>query len=125
MAMRIMHRLAVKFCTVLRWMLAPRRKISMVALAVIETVINMPVKSVGPVKPGSGANKQAGGKPLRAIVTIRGTVIRRSLIVSIRASRRFSDVDRNLCHRAVSAYEQAGSKHQMRVHQFFHKVDLS
>ncbi len=93
MAMRIVHCLAVKFCTVLRWMLAPRRKISMVALAVIEAVINVSVESVRPVKPGPGANEEAAGKPLRAIVTIRGTVIRRGLIVSIRASRRFSDTD--------------------------------
>jgi hypothetical protein len=57
MAMGVMHCLAVKLCTVFRRTLAARGKTPMVALAVIEMVIDVSVETTRPVEPGSRADK--------------------------------------------------------------------
>jgi len=55
--MCVMHCLAVKFCTVFRRMLAARGKSPVVALAVIELVIDVSVEMFRPVEPRSRADK--------------------------------------------------------------------
>ena len=55
--MCVMHCLAVKFCTVFRRMLAASGKTPMVALAVIELVIDVSIEMFRPVEPGSRADK--------------------------------------------------------------------
>jgi hypothetical protein len=57
MATGVMHCLAVKFCTVFRRTLAASGKTPMVALAVIEMVIDVSVETIRPVKPRSRADK--------------------------------------------------------------------
>jgi hypothetical protein len=57
MATRVMHCLTVKFCTVFRRTLAARGKSPMVALAVIETVIDVSIEMFRSVEPGSRADK--------------------------------------------------------------------
>ena len=57
MAMCVMHCLAVKFCTMFRRMLAARWKRPVVALPVIETVIDVSVEVLRSVEPGSRADK--------------------------------------------------------------------
>jgi hypothetical protein len=54
-----MHCLAVKFCTVFRRTLAARWKSPMVALAVVEMVIDVSVETIRPVEPRSRADKYA------------------------------------------------------------------
>ncbi len=49
MATWVMHCLAVKLCAMFRWTLAARREIAVVALAVIETMIDMSVEMIRPV----------------------------------------------------------------------------
>ena len=56
-AAHIMHCLAVKFCTMLRWPFASCRKRPMVALAIVEVMIDVPVEMLRPVIPGSGADE--------------------------------------------------------------------
>jgi len=57
MATGVMHCLAVKLCTVFRRTLAARGKSSVVALAVIEMVIDVSVETIRPVEPRSRADK--------------------------------------------------------------------
>jgi hypothetical protein len=57
MATWIMHRLAVKFCTMFRRMLAAPRHRPVVALPIVEMMIDVSIEAVRPVKPGSSPDK--------------------------------------------------------------------
>ena len=57
MAPWVMHCLAVKFCTVFGWMLAPRGHGPAVALPKIEPMIDMPVEMIRAVEPRSGPDE--------------------------------------------------------------------
>ena len=57
MAARVMHRLAVKFCTMFRRMLAARWHRPVVALAKVETMIDVSIEVVRPVIPRSSPDK--------------------------------------------------------------------
>jgi hypothetical protein len=59
MAACVMHCLAVKFRTVFRGTLAARRHRPVVALSIIETMIDVPIEVFGPVKPRSSPDEQA------------------------------------------------------------------
>jgi hypothetical protein len=63
-----MHCLAVKLCAVFGWLLATGWKISVVALAIVEIVIDVSVEMILPVEPGSRSDEYAAGEPLRAKV---------------------------------------------------------
>lgn len=88
MATNIMHRLAVKLCTMFRWALAARGHRPAVALAIVETVIDVSVEMIRPVVPGSRANENTAREPLRAVVAIWSAAIRAALIVPVRANGR-------------------------------------
>jgi hypothetical protein len=51
--MCIVHRLAVKLRTVVRWTFAARGETTVVALAKVKMMIDVSVKTFGPVEPGS------------------------------------------------------------------------
>jgi hypothetical protein len=53
MAAWVMHCLAVKLCTVFRWTLAARGHRSVVALAKVETMIDVSIETIRPVEPRS------------------------------------------------------------------------
>jgi len=53
MAMYIMHCLAVKLCTVFRWAFTARRHRPVVALAKVETMIDVSIETIRPVEPRS------------------------------------------------------------------------
>jgi hypothetical protein len=55
--MRVMHCIAVKFCTVLRRMFTARGQMPVVALAKVKVMIDMPIEMLRPVEPGSRADK--------------------------------------------------------------------
>ena len=57
MAMCVMHCLAVKFRAVFRWTFTARGKTSMVALAIVEMMIDVSVEVLRSVEPGSRADK--------------------------------------------------------------------
>jgi len=88
MATNIMHRLAVKLCTVFRWALAARGHRPVVAPAIVETMIDVSVEMIRPVVPRSRANENTAREPLRAIVAIWSAAIRTALIIPVRANRR-------------------------------------
>jgi hypothetical protein len=57
MATWVMHRLAVKFCTVFRRMLAACWRRPVVALAVVQMMIDVSIEAVRAVKPRSSSDE--------------------------------------------------------------------
>ena len=113
--MRVVHGLAMEFRAVLRRVLAAGREAAVIALAVVEMVIHMPVEMVAAVKPRSRADKDAAAVPLRPIVAIRSALIRRSFVVAIRAFRLRADFDRYLRRRlGRRRQEQTGRNRHSR-----------
>jgi hypothetical protein len=100
----VMHRLTVKFLTVFRCSVAAGGQRTAVAFAKVVTVIDVTVKMFRPVEPGSSPDEETSGKPLRPIITIRSAVVRRDLVVPVRANRRRPDLNANpnlgLCFRS-------------------------
>jgi hypothetical protein len=123
MAVHIMHRLAVEFCTMFCRTLAARRHRPAVALAIVEAMIDVAIEITRPVVPRTGPYENTAREPLRAIVAIRSAAIRGALIVTIRTNRCDSDADRNLRSRVMSgSYQEARSNcRQTQIFKRFHK----
>jgi hypothetical protein len=102
MAMYIMHCLTVKLCTVLRWSRATRRQGPVVALAIVEMMIDVAVEMFRPLVPRASPDEYTASEPLRPIIAVWSAVIRRGLVVPVWANGRFSDADRHLCTRFIS-----------------------
>jgi len=100
-AVRVMHRIAVKLSSMLGRTLAARRESARVSLAIVEMMVNMAVEISRAVKPGSRADKNSAGEPFRAIITVRGAIVRRLLVVTVRTNWRFANVNGNLCRGAL------------------------
>jgi hypothetical protein len=96
MSMRIMPGLAVKIPAVFGWVLTARREPTVVSLTEIVVMIDMPIEMLRPMKPGSSTDEYTALEPLRAIITIRGAVVRRYFIVPIRTNRWGTNTYRNL-----------------------------
>jgi hypothetical protein len=64
-----------------------------VAVMWIETVINVAMKVVRPVKPGASSEEHAAIEPLRPIVSVGGAVVRCYVVIAVGASRLHSDID--------------------------------
>ena len=65
MAMRVMHRLAVKLCTVLRGPLTARRRGPVIALAIIEMMIDVPVEMLRPMEPRTSADEDTDQRTIQ------------------------------------------------------------
>ena len=128
MTVYIMHCLAMKLCTVFCWPLAACRVRPVVALTIIQVVIDMSVKMIRPVIPGSCPDEDTAGEPFRAIVTIRSAVVRRRLVVPVRANRRFSNGDRNLRGRVMFSSDEKSRRcnsqttPKTKMSQCFHRL---
>ena len=126
MPMRIMHRLAMELPALGNRMLTPRRIRSMIALPVVKMMVYMTVEMIGAMKPRSGSNKHTARKPLRTVISVRRAVVRRSFIVAVRAYRRRTDLNGNLCMcRSLirDGKKQAGRKsRQTKTFQHSHNV---
>lgn len=122
MAMWIVHRLSVKFRTMLRRSRAPGGHRPVVAFAVVEMMIDVAVKMVWSVEPGSGPNEHAARKPLRPVVAIWSAVVRWDLVVPVRTNRWFPNADRNLRGRVTArSHKKAGCNNQKtKMSQFAH-----
>ena len=72
------------------------RQRPVVPVARIIPVIYVPVEAAMPMKPRSRTDKHAAIKPIRPVIPVRCTVIRRIVEVPIRAIRRNADPDNNL-----------------------------
>ena len=76
--------------------ISTRRKWTMVAVMWIKAVINVAVKALWTMKPGTGSDEDTAGKPLRAVVPVWSAAVRGVVEVPIRANGRHSDIDRDL-----------------------------
>jgi hypothetical protein len=77
-------------------LLAVAWKRPMVAMPWIEAIVHVAVKAVRPMKPRTRTEEQPANEPIRTIVAIRGTIIRRIVEVPVRAHRRRANADDNL-----------------------------
>jgi hypothetical protein len=96
MPMSVVHLLAMKFGAMICRVLPACREIAMIPVAIVESMIHMTMEPARTVEPGTRSNKHSARIPLRTIISIWGAVIRRSLVVSIRTNRRFTNLHRNL-----------------------------
>jgi hypothetical protein len=67
-----------------------------VAVMWIEAVINVAAEVVGAVEPRAGSDEHAAVKPLGTVVPIWGAAVGGEVVVAIRTSRLWSDIDRDL-----------------------------
>lgn len=102
MAVEVMHCLAMKLCTVLRRAFTSRRKRSVVALAIVEVMIDMPVEMLPPVIPRPSTDKDTAWEPFGAVIAVWSAIVRRSLVIPVRANGRHSDANPHLRSRVVN-----------------------
>ena len=60
---------------------------AVVAMTGVEVLIDVPAEVVAAVKPRAGSDKDAIAEPLRTVVAVGSAVVRREIIVAIRADR--------------------------------------
>jgi hypothetical protein len=118
-----MHRFSVKLQSAFRRTLATRWQWPAVALAKVETMIDVSVETTRPMEPGSGPDEYASRKPFRAVITVRSTVIRRNFIIPVRTNGRPFNSDSNLRAWVAASYSRPGGESQKgkefpRVHGF-------
>jgi hypothetical protein len=118
--MRVMHRLTVKLCTVLRGPLAARRYGTVIALAVIEMMIDVPIEMLRPMEPRTGADEDTTREPFRAVIAVWSAIVRRNLVIPVRANWRFSDADCNLCIRCMRSGEEKARNCNSQVGEVSH-----
>lgn len=111
MPVDIVHCIAVELRAMLGRMFAARREASVVAMAVIEMMIYVPIEMLRPVKPGSRADEDAARKPFGSIVAVWRAVIGWSLVIAVRTNRWLADADCNLCMRFLRWDKQTTGRH--------------
>ncbi len=101
------------------------RQWSVVAVMGIEAIVDMAVKAMRAMEPRTGSNKHPANKPIGPVITVRSTVIRGIVEVTVRAHGSRPDVyaDRNLGlhHRRTAqetSYQSCESKHTDFEHDF-------
>jgi hypothetical protein len=80
----------------------------------IETVIDVAVKVVATMEPGAGSDEHAAVKPLGPIVAVWSAVVRRVVVVAIRTSGFWSDIDRDLSGCRARNAEQSDNQGRKR-----------
>jgi hypothetical protein len=81
---------------VIKLLLSAARKRSTITVMRIIAVVDVAVKAVRTMKPGTGPNKHSSSEPIGPIVTIGSTFIGSIVEVPIGAHGRHSNVDGNL-----------------------------
>jgi hypothetical protein len=71
-------------------------KWTMVAVVWIEAIINVAIELVRPVKPRPGSDEDAVVEPLGPVVPVWGAVVGGDVVVAIRTTRFWSDIDGDL-----------------------------
>jgi hypothetical protein len=78
-------------------MFAAMRILATPPIVTVEVVVDMSPEMLAAVKPWSRADEDASGKPLWAIVAVRGAIVGRIVEIAIGTFGRRSDLDRDLC----------------------------
>lgn len=76
--------------------LAAMRVFAVVAVIRMVVVVDIAVEVFRTVKPWAGADKDAVGKPLWTVVTVRSATVRRSFEITVRTRGRYADADADL-----------------------------
>lgn len=76
-------------------MIAAMRVFAVISVIRMETIVHPTLKMFVSVKPRPAADEDAVVKPLGPVVTVRGAVIRRRVVIPVRAFRSRSGVDSN------------------------------
>jgi hypothetical protein len=105
-------------------MLSASREWPVVSMAIVQVMIDVPIKMFRPVEPGTRPDEHTAREPLRAVVAIWSAIVGRLLIVPIRTNRRHPDFDRNLRGRGMwRGKEEARSYSQeTQMFEYFHNV---
>jgi hypothetical protein len=91
----------------------------MVALAIVEMMIDVPVEMIRPVVPRTSPDEYPTSEPLGPIVAIRSATVRRSLVTSVRTNRRYSYTYCNLCRNIIYCRQKkARSNHKTQLVMF-------
>jgi hypothetical protein len=79
--------------------IAMMRIFTVIAVIGVVAIVDVATKVFRTMKPRAGADKDAVGKPFRAVITIRGATVRRSVVVTVRTNGRYtySYTDLGLC----------------------------
>ena len=72
------------------------RVFAVVAMIRMIVIVDIAMEVFGAVKPRAGADKDAIGKPLRAVITVGSATVRRHIVITVRASGRDTDADADL-----------------------------
>jgi hypothetical protein len=88
---------------------------AVVSVIGMEAGIDVAVEVVMAVVPGAGADEDAAGEPLGAVVPVGRAVVRGCGVVAIGANGSGADVDADLGIRAWSRYEQKGAGQSVNV----------
>jgi hypothetical protein len=75
--------------------IAAMRKVSVVSIAGVITVVYVTMPPMAAVEPGTCSDENAVRKPLRAVVAIGSAIIGSVVVIAVRAYRRRSDIDAN------------------------------
>jgi hypothetical protein len=93
MAASVTHLVSVK---VIEGFVSTFRCWTSIAVMWIEAVIHVAVEPVGSVEPGASPDEHAAGEPLGPVVPVWSAVVWGVVIITIRATRLCSDIDRDL-----------------------------
>lgn len=83
--------------------LSARGKTSVVAMAIVEMMIDMPIEMFRSVEPRTSADEYAAREPFRTVIAIRSAVVRRDFVVPVRTYGWCSNLDSNLRGGAVTS----------------------
>ena len=97
------------------------RQRPVISMARIKTVVNVSVKSVRPMEPGTCSNENSTYEPVGPIVAIRSTIIGSVIEIPVGAHRGDADVDGNLCRRNWRPADHGGRKN--RESKRFHRSE--
>jgi hypothetical protein len=83
-------------------------KWTMVAVVGIEAIVNVAIELVRPVKPRTGSEEDAVVEPLGPVIAVWRAVVGRDVVVAIRTTRLWTDIDGDL----GGAWDTQHSAHQ-------------
>ena len=104
--MYVMHGFTMKRRAAFNRMSSAFWKWSMIALAVVQVMIHVPVEMIVAVIPGSRSNEHTTRKPFRAVVAIRSAIVRRLFVVTVRTCGCGANLHRHLRRRCALARSQ-------------------
>ena len=109
----IMHRRSPERNPLRPWSLVSRRQRAAVTLAVIQRMIDVPVKIGPPVIPRPGADEHSAVEPLRPVITIRRAVVGRRFVIAVGADGRPRADAADYAHaRSATRHENANAERQ-------------